>query len=68
MEISVGGQPEGKSGFTGTTDIAFAPNGHLFISDGYGNARIHKYTPDGKLLMSWGEPGTCTRWFSRSAT
>jgi sugar lactone lactonase YvrE len=30
----------------------------LYISDGYGNARIHKYTLDGKLLMSWGEPGT----------
>jgi DNA-binding beta-propeller fold protein YncE len=31
---------------------------HLYISDGYGNARIHKYTPAGKLLSSWGEPGT----------
>ena len=27
-------------------------------SDGYGNARVHKYTPDGRLLMSWGGPGT----------
>jgi hypothetical protein len=31
---------------------------HLYISDGYGNARIHKFTVDGKLLGSWGEPGT----------
>ena len=30
----------------------------LYISDGYGNARVHKYTPDGKRVMSWGEPGT----------
>jgi DNA-binding beta-propeller fold protein YncE len=58
MEISVGGQPETKSGFNGTTDIAFAPNGHLFISDGYGNARILEYTADGKRLREWGSAGT----------
>lgn len=33
-------------------------NGNLYISDGYGNASVHKYTPDGKLLSSWGESGT----------
>jgi DNA-binding beta-propeller fold protein YncE len=27
------------------------------VSDGYGNARVHKYSPDGKLMMSWGKPG-----------
>jgi len=58
MEISVGGQPETKSGFNGTTDIAFAPNGHIFISDGYGNARILEYTADGKRLRQWGSAGT----------
>ncbi len=58
MEISVGGQPATKSGFNGTTDIAFAPNGHLFISDGYGNARILEYTADGKRLREWGSAGT----------
>lgn len=31
--------------------------GHIFISDGYANARVHKYTPDGKHVLSWGEPG-----------
>jgi len=58
MEISVGGQPDGKTGFLGTTDIAFAPNGHLYISDGYGNARILEYTADGKRLREWGSAGT----------
>jgi DNA-binding beta-propeller fold protein YncE len=29
----------------------------MYIADGYGNARIHKFSPDGKLLFSWGEPG-----------
>ncbi len=57
MEISVGGQPAGKTGFAGTTDIAFAPNGHLFISDGYGNARILEYTAGGERLREWGSAG-----------
>ena len=26
--------------------------------DGYGNARVHKYTGDGELIKSWGRPGT----------
>src|SRR5438552_2973627 len=58
LEISVGGQPPTKSAFNGTTDIAFAPNGHIFISDGYGNARILEYTADGKRLREWGSAGT----------
>ncbi len=40
------------------THTALSPQGHIYVSDGYGNSRVHKYTPDGKLLMSWGEPGT----------
>jgi hypothetical protein len=31
----------------------------IYVSDGYGNARVHKHSPEGKLvMMSWGEPGT----------
>ena len=40
------------------THTALSPQGDLYVSDGYGNARVHKYSPDGKLLLSWGEPGT----------
>lgn len=58
LEISVGGQPATKSGFNGTTDIAFALNGHLYISDGYGNARVLEYTADGKRVREWGSAGT----------
>jgi DNA-binding beta-propeller fold protein YncE len=59
MEIAVGGQPSPcPNNFCGTTDIAFAKNGHLFIADGYANARILEYAPDGKKLNEWGKPGT----------
>ncbi len=40
------------------THTALSPQGDIYVSDGYGNARVHKYSPDGKLLLSWGEPGT----------
>lgn len=63
MEIEVGGQPSPcrnilqSPGFCGTTDIAFAPSGHLFITDGYANARVLEYTADGKKVREWGSPG-----------
>jgi hypothetical protein len=44
--------------FNRCTHTALSPQGEIYVSDGYGNARVHKYTPDGRLLMSWGEPGT----------
>lgn len=40
------------------TNVAFSPSGEIYVSDGYGNARVHKFTPQGSLLFSWGEPGT----------
>jgi hypothetical protein len=59
MEIAVGGQPVPcRNNFCGTTDIAFGRGGHLFISDGYANARILEYTGDGQKVREWGTPGT----------
>mgnify|MGYP001170442839 FL=1 len=40
------------------TWLTVAPQGDMYVTDGYGNSQVHKYTPDGKLLLSWGEPGT----------
>ena len=57
MEISIGEQPVGKRGPAGSSDIAFAPNGHLFITDGYGNSRVLEYSTDGKRLHQWGSAG-----------
>ena len=37
--------------------IAIAPNGEIFVSDGYGGNRVHKFAPDGELLLSWGARG-----------
>jgi DNA-binding beta-propeller fold protein YncE len=40
------------------THTALSPKSEIYVSDGYGNARVHKYTPDGRLIKSWGEPGS----------
>ena len=58
MKIEVGGQPTPCGNFCSTTDIAFAADGHLFIADGYRNARILEYSADGKKLREWGTAGT----------
>ncbi len=47
------GQP-----FNRPTDVAVAPTGEVYISDGYGNARVHVFSSEGRHLFSWGEPGT----------
>src|SRR5204863_2218931 len=39
------------------TNLAVGPSGDLYVADGYGNACVHRFTPDGELLQSWGEPG-----------
>jgi len=43
--------------FNKPTDLAVAPDGSLYVSDGYGQARVHHFSPDGELLHSWGRPG-----------
>ncbi len=44
--------------FNRPTQTALTPDGDILVADGYGNARVHKYAPDGRWLMSWGEFGT----------
>lgn len=40
------------------TNVAVGPGGDIFVADGYGNARVHRFSPEGRLLTSWGEPGS----------
>ena len=44
--------------FNMVTNVATGANGEMFIADGYGNARVHRFSADGKLLASWGQPGS----------
>ncbi len=48
---------KGSAPFNRPTGVAIAKSGNIYVADGYGNARVHKFTAEGKLLLSWGEPG-----------
>jgi hypothetical protein len=48
----------GPNSFDLPTDVAFAPNGEVYVTDGYGSARVVKYSRDGKYLSQWGSRGT----------
>ncbi len=43
--------------FDKPTDVAFAPNGDVYVSDGYGNSRVAKFDRSGKFLHAWGSKG-----------
>jgi DNA-binding beta-propeller fold protein YncE len=48
-----------RSPFTRPTRLATGLDGDLYVSDGYGNCRIHRFSAEGEQLrLSWGEPGT----------
>ena len=46
-----------RTTFNLPTDVAFAPNGDLYVTDGYGGARVVKFSRDGKYLTEWGKRG-----------
>ena len=50
---SMSGRP-----FNRCTHTALSSDGEIYVSDGYGNACVHKFSPDGKWLISWGEAGS----------
>jgi DNA-binding beta-propeller fold protein YncE len=43
--------------FNHPTEMIAHPNGDLYVTDGYRNARVHRFTRDGQLVTSWGAPG-----------
>src|SRR5579863_1344546 len=60
LEIGIASQASAAmSGvpFNRCTHTALAPNGDIYVSDGYGNAHIHQYSPDGRHLRTWGGSG-----------
>jgi len=57
--VTHGGGP-----FNMPAGIALNDAGEIFIADGYANARVHKFTADGKLIKSWGDPGSADGQFN----
>jgi DNA-binding beta-propeller fold protein YncE len=44
--------------FNKPTDVAVTPGGDCYVADGYGNARVVKFSPEGRFLLQWGRKGT----------
>lgn len=55
---------EDQAPLSGPCDSAVSANGDIFVADGYGNRKVHRFTPDGELLYSWGEEGDGPGQFS----
>jgi DNA-binding beta-propeller fold protein YncE len=49
------------------TDVAFAPDGRIFVSEYGGNDRISVFTETGEFLSAFGAPGSGQGQFSRPA-
>jgi hypothetical protein len=52
---------EGRDTFNRPSDVQVAPNGDVFVADGHGgnsNARIVKFSADGRFIKAWGKKGS----------
>jgi DNA-binding beta-propeller fold protein YncE len=58
MHLGTKGVPgTGDHNFNLPTDVAFGPKGDIYVTDGYGSARVVKYGADGKFILQWGRRG-----------
>jgi peptidylglycine monooxygenase len=44
--------------FNHPTAAAQAPDGEIYVADGYGNSSVHRFAADGSLIRTWGGPGS----------
>jgi NHL repeat len=58
--FAIGASPVQRAAgpFNMVTNVVVLPDGSRYVTDGYGNARVHKFGADGALEFSWGEPGS----------
>ena len=64
MTLGEHGVPGGDSAhFNMPTDVAIASDGSFYVSDGYVNSRITKFSADGHYMLSWGTPGSSAGQF-----
>jgi DNA-binding beta-propeller fold protein YncE len=50
--------------FNHPCDVAIAPSGDIYVADGYGASRVHRFGANGDLIATWGTPGKGPAQFS----
>ena len=57
MTLGTAGAPSLQGPFNHPTGIAVGSNGDIYVSDGYANSRVHRFSATGQLIHSWGSRG-----------
>ena len=57
LALGTGKPGDGTDQFNKPTDVAFGTGGEFYVSDGYGNNRVLKFSPGGGYIKSWGKRG-----------
>ena len=67
MTLGKAGVPgKGPDTFNQPTDVAIAPNGDIFVTDGHGkNDRVVKFSKDGQYIKEWGKTGSAPGEFNQ---
>jgi DNA-binding beta-propeller fold protein YncE len=60
----IGRRHQPNAPFNHPCDVAIAPSGHIYVADGYGASRVHRFDANGGLIATWGEPGDGPGHFS----
>ncbi|MAF10992.1 hypothetical protein CMK11_11140 [Candidatus Poribacteria bacterium] len=61
MELGTRGRPRAafvRKPFNMPAGVGLGPGGEVFVADGYGQYLVHKFSPEGELLLTWGRQGT----------
>ena len=51
------GRPALQAPFNHPADVAVSRSGEIYVADGYGNSAVHRFSPEGRHVSSWGAPG-----------
>lgn len=64
FELDVSPVAQAAGPFNRVTNVAVLADGGMYVADGYGNARVHKFSSSGALEFSWGEQGSAPGEFN----
>ena len=64
LRIGDRSQAHWQAPFNHPADVAVSSSGDIYVADGYGNSAVHRFSWEGKHLLSWGKPGTGPGEFS----